>query len=252
MGNIPNMGTDPDGGLCCGDFLISFAGANAQLAEQAISTFFLNEVVVRSTSLSITRALPSLVKALPSLAQAFDRALSFSGGAANAINSNITLGAIPLQNPNGQGFSHDYARGQQAGHIISAAWGIAETYLGILTAGTGGGLTLTGGGAVVGVPLMAAGAGITLHGGAVTARALNNMNKVHNLSMNGGSSASDAALTAQEIISKSRKGSIMRVFPEELLGKTLKEIEKLSKQGGPLGDKAKTALKLLKDGRFKK
>ena len=44
----------------------------------------------------------------------------------------------------------------------------------------------------------------------------------------------------------------MRVFPEEFLGKTLKEISAIAKQGGEIGRKAITALKLLKDGRFKK
>ncbi|MFL2061941.1 hypothetical protein ACEN4K_10420 [Marinilactibacillus psychrotolerans] len=52
--------------------------------------------------------------------------------------------------------------------------------------------------------------------------------------------------TADQIISKKRKGSIRREFPSEYLGKTLKQIDKEAKQGNA---KAK---KLLQDGRFKK
>lgn len=55
--------------------------------------------------------------------------------------------------------------------------------------------------------------------------------------------------TADQIISKKRKGSIRREFPSEYLGKTLKQIDKEAKQGNA---KAKKAKKLLQDGRFKK
>ena len=60
--------------------------------------------------------------------------------------------------------------------------------------------------------------------------------------------------TAQEIIQNSRKGSINAEFPGELYGLTLKEIEELAKnkQADDLQKKARKALKLLKDGRFKK
>lgn len=62
------------------------------------------------------------------------------------------------------------------------------------------------------------------------------------------------SLTANQIIEKSRLGSIRREFPEELLEKTLDEIEKLARQSenSELARKAKKALKLLKDGRFQK
>ncbi|EDP68197.1 hypothetical protein CAT7_11470 [Carnobacterium sp. AT7] len=55
--------------------------------------------------------------------------------------------------------------------------------------------------------------------------------------------------TADQIISKKRKGSIRREFPSEYLGKTLKQIDKEAKQGNA---KAKKAKKILQDGRFKK
>ena len=55
--------------------------------------------------------------------------------------------------------------------------------------------------------------------------------------------------TAQDIISKEKKGSILREFPTPLLGKTLAEIEQLAKCGNKDARKAK---KLLKDGRFNK
>jgi len=58
--------------------------------------------------------------------------------------------------------------------------------------------------------------------------------------------------TANEIIEKTHLGSIRREFPEDLLDKTLEEIENLARQKGELARKAKKALKLLKDGRFQK
>lgn len=57
------------------------------------------------------------------------------------------------------------------------------------------------------------------------------------------------AETADEYISKNRKGSIRREFPSEYLDKTLNEIEKDAKNGER---KARTAKKLLNDNRFKK
>jgi hypothetical protein len=60
--------------------------------------------------------------------------------------------------------------------------------------------------------------------------------------------AADADRLAQDIISKDRKGSINKVFPDQFRNKTLREIENAART-----DKAaKTALKLLRDGRFKK
>lgn len=58
-----------------------------------------------------------------------------------------------------------------------------------------------------------------------------------------------AADTADEIISKKKKGSIRKEFPSEYLNKTLNEIEKDAKAGKP---RAKKAKKLLTDKRFDK
>ncbi|GEM_PF-1035546 len=55
--------------------------------------------------------------------------------------------------------------------------------------------------------------------------------------------------TADQYISKNRKGSIRSEFPGEYYGKTLNEIEKDAKAGKA---RARTAKKLLNDKRFKK
>ncbi|MBP9885818.1 MAG: hypothetical protein KBF93_05960 [Leptospiraceae bacterium] len=59
---------------------------------------------------------------------------------------------------------------------------------------------------------------------------------------------------ADVIISKSRKGSIRAEFPSEFYNKTLEEIESIARNSkdGEQVRKARKALKLLKDGRFKK
>ena len=65
----------------------------------------------------------------------------------------------------------------------------------------------------------------------------------------GGASEAPKQPTAQDIISQSKKGSINRVFPGDMLGRTMDEITKLAKAG----DKAaQTARKLLTDSRFNK
>ena len=55
--------------------------------------------------------------------------------------------------------------------------------------------------------------------------------------------------TAGDIISKEKKGSINRVFPGEMRGKTRSEIDELAKEGNRA---ARTARKLLTDKRFDK
>lgn len=59
----------------------------------------------------------------------------------------------------------------------------------------------------------------------------------------------DKEKTAQDIIAESRKGGINREFPGEYNNHTLQEIEREAKSGVSA---AKKALKLLRDGRFKK
>lgn len=61
--------------------------------------------------------------------------------------------------------------------------------------------------------------------------------------------ADETNWTADQIISKKRKGSIRREFPSEYLKKTLKQINAEAKKGNARARKAK---KLLQDGRFKK
>ncbi|MEX0677017.1 MAG: hypothetical protein WD063_08080 [Pirellulales bacterium] len=58
--------------------------------------------------------------------------------------------------------------------------------------------------------------------------------------------------TAQNIISKELKGGVLRESPGEMLKMRLKDIMELAKGTGPLAGKAKKALKLLKDSRFRK
>ena len=65
----------------------------------------------------------------------------------------------------------------------------------------------------------------------------------------GGAGEQPKSPTAQEIISQSKKGSINRRFPGEMLGKTMEEIERLAKAGDRA---ARTAKKLLTDSRFDK
>jgi RHS repeat-associated protein len=55
--------------------------------------------------------------------------------------------------------------------------------------------------------------------------------------------------TAQQMISRLKRGSIMREFPSQFLGKTLREIKQEARAGIPM---ARKALKLLKDTRFNK
>lgn len=58
-----------------------------------------------------------------------------------------------------------------------------------------------------------------------------------------------ADLTGEQIIGRYKKGSIRRRFPKQFLDKTFAEIEKAAKAGQ---EKARTAMKLLKDNRFNK
>ncbi len=55
--------------------------------------------------------------------------------------------------------------------------------------------------------------------------------------------------TAQQIIANELKGSVRKVFPSEMLGKSLAEIIRLAKDGNSA---AQTARKLLTDRRFRK
>jgi len=65
----------------------------------------------------------------------------------------------------------------------------------------------------------------------------------------GGTNEQSRSPTAREIISQSKKGSINRRFPGEMLEKTMEEIARLAKAGDRA---ARTAKKLLTDSRFDK
>lgn len=57
---------------------------------------------------------------------------------------------------------------------------------------------------------------------------------------------------AGEIISSDRQGSINREFPDEYRNKTVAEIKQAAKGKGKSARRAKKALKLLHDKRFRK
>lgn len=59
MGNIPQMGTDPDGGLCCDEIAINATGANALMAE--MTSIELPELVVTASKIGSANALSSLI-----------------------------------------------------------------------------------------------------------------------------------------------------------------------------------------------
>lgn len=241
MGNNPVSGTDPDGGECP-ECLAKFLADGGKV---------LNEVVITASRI----ASPSLLSGITSsLATNLSKSFSFISGVGDSYKSSLTYGIIGETNPSTQANSNDFSDGQKVGRYVALAHGVGQAILGGSIAAGGGTISLSGAGAVIGVPAVALGGTMAVHGGSIAIYSWNNLNKVHNVNSSGGSSGGtgEGGLTAQEIISKFRKGSVMREFPEEFLGKTLKEIEEISKQGGELGRKAKTALKLLKDGRFRK
>lgn len=93
----------------------------------------------------------------------------------------------------------------------------------------------------VGTVAIAAGGVIILAGAVVTTAWIINAVKNH---VN-----NEDNWTADQIISKKRKGSIRREFPGEYLNKKYKDIKNEANKGNA---KAKKAHKLLNDGRFKK
>jgi hypothetical protein len=127
--------------------------------------------------------------------------------------------------------------------------------IGGFIAGGGSGAALaaaTAGGGLLAVPTLAMqGAAGGAAGGLALGKAITGA--MFSEGADGGSSGGAAEApkqpTAGEIISQSKRGSINRVFPEEMRGKTMEEITKAAKAG----DKAaQTARKLLTDKRFDK
>jgi len=133
----------------------------------------LPEVVVRGTLQTIMQTVTSslayqAIQALPS-------ALPFLNGASRAFASDFTLGASDLVSryPDVSPMAQD---GERWGHRAAAVWGVGEVFLGAAGGLGGGAATLTGVGAVVGVPATAASAAVASHGSVMTGRAMLNMN----------------------------------------------------------------------------
>lgn len=74
-------------------------------------------------------------------------------------------------------------------------------------------------------------------------------NQVVNYFKNNNVEEESISMTADEIIFKFRKARIRREFPSEFLYKTIEEIINAASRGNA---NARKALKLLRDGRFKK
>jgi len=189
MGNIPHIATDPNGGLCCGDIpevAINATAANQAMLGAAALSKSINDPFVLLPAVTITHSLltRTIVSGIASrIIPLMQRTWSFLNGAVNAVNSNETLGLVPLKDPESQPHSFDYANGQRAGHMLSVAMGIYQTYLGIQTTYIGGAMALSGGGTALSPAVIGFGLGVTSHGALVTSRAWSNLGKVHNVNM---------------------------------------------------------------------
>lgn len=92
-------------------------------------------------------------------------------------------------------------------------------------------------------------AGVIIIGDAVKKTGTWLYNQVVNYFKNNNVEEESISMTADEIISKFRKVRIRREFPSEFLYKTIEEIMNAASRGNA---NARKALKLLRDGRFKK
>lgn len=190
------------------------------------------------------------------------KAMASISGFGNAFGSNMMFGAgrFNAERWSNESTRVNYLYGQLAGDIGSMVWGAGEIAVGgIVTAGSTVLIPFTGGasvvGSVAGVALIGHGGSVIVLGGINTAKDIRDINDnfaKSGHSSGGGGKNLDALYegkTADEIISKYRKGSVRDVFPEELLNKTWEEI----KSGAASGKKTyQTAKKLLTDGRFSK
>jgi hypothetical protein len=134
----------------------------------------LSEVTITATS-------GASMWAVSAISQIATRALSFSNGAMNAYNHDVTLGLANVTNRNRQAYKGDFDNGETTGHIIAAVQGAFEMFQGGMLTFDGGVLTLTGAGAIVGVPVMAGGLGLGAHGYSVFDIARNSLSRVHQL-----------------------------------------------------------------------
>ncbi len=147
----------------------------------------LSEVTV--TASRITLNAPSL------LASVASNTFSYMNGLANSYSSNMTLGLVKEVDPNNYKNSDSFESGQTAGRYLAMAQGAAEFIIGGIAAGGGGALTLTGGGAVVGVPAIAFGIPLALHGGTVSVYTAANIARVHMLNSTPGKTSSKKSNT---------------------------------------------------------
>lgn len=134
-------------------------------------------------------------------------------------------------------------------------FGLCAPWPGCALAAAGAGARFgTAGGAIIGTivgtpgPGTAAGAGAGRVVGAAIGFTVATVGAIW-LAKEAAADSDAPAPTAGEIISKGKRGSINRVFPEEMRGKTMEEITELARKGNRT---AQTAKKLLTDKRFDK
>jgi hypothetical protein len=126
-------------------------------------------------------------------------AINFVAGLANAVGSNNALGAGRVDQTTSAG-----RMGQAVGDAVSTVQGTAEALFGGGVEGAGLVLDATGAGAVLGVPLNVAGAGIIAHG---TTTAVVSSVHLSQDSKQGSGSSSSTHENTQENIDKMDKGN---------------------------------------------
>ena len=108
--------------------------------------------------------------------------LDFSYGFVNAYNSNQTLGLIERDVRSAE-YNQNIARGALAADIVNLAQSLVEIESGMTSAGGGAALSVTGIGAVAGVPIAAGGVALAAHGTLVGAYTIgqirNSVDRVH-------------------------------------------------------------------------
>ncbi|MEM6699779.1 MAG: RHS repeat-associated core domain-containing protein [Bacteroidota bacterium] len=93
----------------------------------------------------------------------------FAFGVSNSWSSNNFIG--PRVSPGSKAVEY----GQMLGDILSIAQGVGEMFIGGAETAAGAGMSSTGIGALVGVPVSAMGVATTTHGGAVASHSLHNL-----------------------------------------------------------------------------
>ncbi|MBI2420410.1 MAG: hypothetical protein HYV28_21320, partial [Ignavibacteriales bacterium] len=101
----------------------------------------------------------------------------FLRGTASAVAANLNPSYKAPSIQSQKGDVDDYATGRLVGNAISVAVGVAEVIAGDAGMAAGAAITVSGAGAVIGVPLAVASAGVAAHGVATTASAAVNLGK---------------------------------------------------------------------------